>query len=247
MEKDELIQKYIHGRLNETEKGKFDALLKNDPEFVKAVAEFKNVQAAISSHEKDELKSQLQQLEAIQENTTITVKPSRNYKRLAIAIGLILFFGLIGNYFIQLGNSNETLYATYFEPYPNALAPVKRSNDVSSTLTDALYAYEIEDYTLAIEKFEEVSDINEIQKTEISFYKAMSFLNLGNEEEAISILRSIKHDTTRFSPQIYWYGALIHIKLNENEKALKALKYMDNQNMSFKSKEREILKEKIGK
>lgn len=243
MEKEELIQKYTHGRLNEAEQQEFDALLKNDPEFVKAVAEYENVQAAITSHEKDVLKSQLQDLEATSVETP--VKPSRNYKRLAIAIGLILFFGLLSNYFIQLGNTSETLYATYFEPYPNALVPVTRSNDNLDPLVSAFYAYEIQEYELAIQKFDGILKNSPAQKTEILFYKAMSFLNLGNEQKAIEILRSIKHEKTRFAPQIYWYGALIHVKLNENDKALKALQYMDSQQMTFKAKERNVLKNSL--
>ncbi|WP_430412768.1 hypothetical protein [Kordia sp.] len=245
MENDKLIQKYFQGILSEAEQQQFDALLENDPEFVKAVAEFENVQAVITSHEKDVLKSQLQQLETTQEETNTTIKPSRNYKRLALAIALILFFGLVSNYFMQLGNSNETLYATYFEPYPNALQPVTRNATSSNALKAALYAYESQEYNVAIEKFEEALNTNPTQKTAILFYKAMSFLNLDNEQEAIAILRSIKHSETKFSPQIYWYGALIHIKLDENEKAIKALEYMDTKSFSFKSKEREALIAKL--
>lgn len=245
MEKDELIQKYAHGRLSEIEQQTFDELLKSDPEFEKAVAEYDNVQAAIASHERVVLKKQLQQLEATQETRNTTEKPSRNYKRLAVAIVLILFFGLVSNYFIQLGNSNETLYATYFEPYPNALKPVTRNATSENPLHDALYAYESQEYEKAITEFDEVLKTNSAQKTEILFYKAMSLLNLGKEQEAIVILRTIKHSTTKFTPQIYWYGALIHIKFDEDEKALKALKYMDKIQTTFKIKERKVLKEKL--
>lgn len=242
MEKDDLIQKYIHERLSKTEQEQFDALYANDTEFAKAVVEYENMHAAITSQEKDALKAQLQQLETAEETNH---KPSRNYKRLAIAIGLILFFGLISNYFIQRSNSNETLYATYFEPYPNALQPVTRTNDKLDPLVDALYAYEIQEYELAIQKFDGVLKNSSAQKTEILFYKAMSYLNLGNEQKAIEILRSIKHEKTRFAPQIYWYGTLIHVKLNENDKALKALQYMDSQQMTFKNEERKALKNSL--
>lgn len=245
MEKDELIQKYAHGRLNEVEQQAFDTLLKNDPEFEKAVTEYKNVQKAIASHEKEALKKELQQLEAAQEATSTTEKPSRNYKRLAIAIVLILFFGLISNYFIQLGNSNETLYATYFEPYPNALKPITRNTTSEDPLHNALYAYESQEYEKAIAEFDTVLAMQDNPNVDVLFYKAMSLLNLGKEQNAIAILRTIKHSTTKFTPQIYWYGALIHIKFEENGKAMKALKHLDAIETNYKAKEREILKAKL--
>ncbi len=245
MEKDELIQKYAHGRLTEVEQQAFDTLLKNDPEFEKAVTEYKNVQKAIASHEKEALKKELQQLEATQVTNDTVEKPSRNYKRLAVAVVLILLFGLISNYFIQLGNSNETLYATYFEPYPNALKPVTRSTTAEDPLHNALYAYESQEYEKAIAEFDTVLAMQDNPNVDVLFYKAMSLLNLGKEQDAIAILRTIKHSTTKFTPQIYWYGALIHIKFDEKEKALKALQYMVKQQILFKKKEREVLKLKL--
>lgn len=245
MEKDKLIQKYAHGRLNEIEQQTFDTLLKSDLEFVKAVAEYENVQAAIASHEKTALKKQLQQLETAQEAKDTPKKPSRNYKRLAVAIVLILFFGLVSNYFIQQGNSNETLYVTYFEPYPNALKPVTRSATSEDPLHNALYAYELQEYEKAITEFDTVLAMQDNPNVDVLFYKAMSLLNLGKEQEAIVLLRTIKHSTTKFTPQIYWYGALIHIKLDENEKALKALKYMDTIETNYKAEERKVLKTKL--
>jgi len=246
MEKEELIQKYTQGVLSEAEQQEFDALLQNDPEFAKAVAKFVNVQTAITSHEKDVLKSQLQKLEATQGNIESSQKSPKFYKRLGIAVVLLLFFGLIGNYIIQQANTNETLYATYFEPYPNALLPVKRDSDTKNVLTDALYAYEIQEYDVAIEKFDVVlAGLDSNPNTDILFYKAMSLLNLGKETEALNILREIKHRKTKFTPQIYWYGALIHLKFDENDKALKALKYMDSIGTTYKIKKREVLKAKL--
>lgn len=246
MENEELIQKHIQGTLSEAEQKQFDVLMETNPEFAKAVAEFENVHAAISSYEKDQLKSHLQTFEATQDEPETTEKPSRSYKRLAVAIVLLVFFGLIGNYFIQQANSNETLYATYFEPYPNALQPVTRGPSDGMLLTEATRAYEAKNYEKAIENFDLIQAGFDNPNTEISFYKAMSLLNLGKEKEALDILREIKDRKTRFTSQIYWYGALIHIKFDENKKALEALKYLDEIETTYKAKERVILKAKLG-
>ena len=245
MKHEELIQKYIQGTLSTAEQTQFDALLKDDLDFAKKVTEHENVHAAIKANEKDDLKTHLQQFEAKQNETHTSKKPFNKNIRLAIAVVLLLFFGLIGNYIIQQANMNETLYATYFEPYPNALQPITRGQSDGTLITDAMIAYEAKNYEDAIKVFDIIQAGFDNPSTEISFYKAMSLLNLGKENEALDILREIKHAKTRFTPQIYWYGALIHIKLDENEKALKALTYMDRIKTTFKSKEREILKAKL--
>ncbi|MFK7748061.1 MAG: tol-pal system YbgF family protein [Kordia sp.] len=245
MKPEELIQKYIQGTLNTAEQVQFDALLKNDLDFAQKVTEYENVHVAIKANEKSDLKSHLQQLEASQSKTDISKKPFYKNIRLAIAVVLLLLFGLIGNYIIQQATMNETLYTTYFEPYPNALQPVTRGPSDGMLLTDATRAYEAKNYEEAIKTFDIIQAGHDNPNTEISFYKAMSLLNLGKEKAALNILRTIKDRKTRFTPQIYWYGALIHIKLDENEKALKALKYLDTLETTYKTNERNILKSKL--
>lgn len=245
MEQEALIQKYIQDSLNETEQQQFDTLLASDADFAKQVAEAENLHKAIKASEKDVLKSRLQELEATDAELDVSkTRKSRNI-RFAIAIVLLLGFGLLGNYFIQQANFHETLYATYFEPYPNALQPVTRGELQTDLLSEATQAYEAKDYEKANATFDLVLAGQDNPNVEVLFYKAMSLLNLKKETEALDILRSIKHTETRFTPQIYWYGTLIHIKFKEYEKSLKALAYMDKIQTTFKAKERAALKEKL--
>lgn len=246
MEHEELIQKYIQDSLSEAEQAQFETLLQNDLDFAAKVAEYENVHKALKANERDALKSHLQHLEATEsENETLRTPFQKNI-RLAIAVVLLLLFGLIGNYIIQQANVNENLYATYFEPYPNGLAPVTRGQNASqNVLQKAMGFYESGNYEKAAKLLENALTTMDILTTEILFYKAMCLLNLKKEKEALDILREIKHEKTHYTSQIYWYGALIHIKFKENEKALKALEYMDSIKTTYKAKERAILKEKL--
>ncbi|KAB8155031.1 hypothetical protein EZY14_003890 [Kordia sp. TARA_039_SRF] len=246
MEHEALIQKYIQDSLNEAEKAQFEALVESDADFALKVAEFENVHAAIKANEKAQLKSHLQQLEATQNDEVPAKKTVKKTIRLAIAVAILLVLGLIGNYFMQQATLNETLYATYFEPYPNALAPVTRTQETpTEALPKAMRLYEDGKHQEAFDLISDITKGQENPETDVLFYQAMCLLNLQQETEALNILREIKHSKTRFTPQIYWYGALIHIKFKENEKALKALEYMDEIQTTFKSKEREILKQKL--
>ncbi len=245
MEHEELIQKYIQDSLSEAEQTQFETLVQNDLVFAKKVAEHENMHKAIKANERAVLKSHLQQLERLEREKETSRTPFQKNMRLAIAVVLLVLFGLIGNYIIQQANVNENLYAMYFEPYPNALQPVTRGQNDSDLLSIATQAYEAKKYEEAIETFDLIQAGFDNPNTEISFYTAMSLLNLGKEVEALDMLREIKHRETRFTPQIYWYGALIHIKFKENEKALKALEYMDSIQTTYKTKERVILKAKL--
>ena len=106
-------------------------------------------------------------------------------------------------------------------------------------------SYEDKKYEEAIATLDIVLAGQDNPSTGVLFYKAMSLLNLGKETEALNILREIKHRKTKFTPQIYWYGALIHIKFDENEKALKALGYLDKIQTQYKLKQRTALKDKL--
>jgi tetratricopeptide (TPR) repeat protein len=247
MEQEELIQKYIQNSLSVTERQQFETLLENDLDFANKVAQHNNVHKAIKAHEKEQLKSHLQEFEAKQSAQKTPETSSRNYIRLAVAVVLLLFFGLLGNYIVQQVNFHENLYVRYFEPYPNALQPVTRGQNDSDLLSKATRAYEAKKYATAIETFDLIQVGLDNPNVEISFYKAMSLLNLGKEKEALDLLRKIKHSETRFTPQIYWYGALIHLKFKEEEKALKALEYMDRIQTGYKSEARIVLKEKLQK
>ena len=245
MKHEELIQKYVQETLNEEEQQLFSNLLQQDTNFAQAVTEYENIHKAIKFEEKQKLKSHLQNIEATVALETNESKPSRNYKKLAIAVVLILFFGLLGNYIVQQSNRHETLYATYFEPYPNALLPVTRSETNASELAAAIRSYEAKDFEKAATQFEAILAKQNQPDVEIWFYKAMSLLNAGKDNEALDALRTIKHSETRFTPQIYWYGALLHVKFKENEKALKALQYMDSINTTYKKAAREVLKAEL--
>ena len=243
MKKDEWIQKYKQGKLTNAEKLEFQALVQNDAEFSKDLAEYEKMQRAISAHEKDVLKARLQQLETTQETTL--PKSTKNYKRLAIAIVLILCVGLIGNYFLQQANRSENLYATYFEPYPNALVPVTRTDGEISQKSAAMYAYETKNYEKAIEILDTLLQHTNDQRNAIVFYKAMSLQNLNRVEEAVVILEELKTTETQFLPQVYWYSALISIKQKQYEKALENLKFLDELATAYKEKERKFLKMKL--
>lgn len=241
MEKEELIQKYIKDTLTEAEQLQFDSYMESDLDFAAMVAQHTNVHKAINAHETEDLKAHLQNLEAKQTEKSSNV----GYKKWIISAVLVLCLGLAGSYFWQQTQFHENLYETYYSPYPNALQPITRGNSADNVLTKAFKAYENEDYETALTELNSILESQENPNEDLIFYKGMALLNQGKENAALDELRKLKFSKTKFLPQVYWYGALIHLKFKEEEKTIKALEYMNTLQTSFKAKERKIILEKL--
>ena len=63
MEREEYIQKYLHGKLSEAERATFEAQMAQRPELQEAVNEMRDIQEGIKEAQRKELKARLQNLE----------------------------------------------------------------------------------------------------------------------------------------------------------------------------------------
>src|SRR5690606_34347687 len=125
MEKDDLINHYFEGKLTGQEKVLFDKLMDTDSTFEDAVAYEKKVKAAITLENRKNLKAKLVGFENNKSGKRF------NKQWLYIAASIIALLG-ISLFFINQTPSNDKLFATYFEPYPNTEAPIVR-NDIQKT------------------------------------------------------------------------------------------------------------------
>lgn len=234
MEKEVLIQKYNRGELTALEEAEFKRLLKTDTEFKALFKEFTDVNKVIESLEKDELKAQLKKLE----NKT----KQNNLKKWLVAASVIIFLGLGSSYyFIEKQDTSATLYATYFDVYPNVLAPVVRGEEELQPLSKAMLAYENGQYDKALELLETILVTNKNEN--IRFYKAMCLLNKSKTEDALLELNNLEE--TKFKQQVLWYKALIYLKQDNIKKSKEKLKEGIRIKHFFKLKEAKLLLEKI--
>ncbi|QHI35665.1 hypothetical protein IMCC3317_10110 [Kordia antarctica] len=230
MEQDILIQKYLSGTLSKEENLSFTELLENDVDFAEKVAEHTNIQKAIQATEREELKTYLQSLES---KNTKKSNPIFNKKWLAIA-AIFLMLISVTYYQFSLDKDTNELYATYFEPYPNALYPITRGQNKGEK-AQLFAAYEIGDYITAKKGFQNM--LNSNYDADIQFYYTMSLLNLGDIETAHKNLQVLKKETTLFTPQLYWYSALIALKKGEKDQVRIQLDSLENLKSGYKMKE----------
>lgn len=211
MENESLIDRYFENTLTPQQKTLFDHLLKTDETFAAAVAFEEKTKIAITLENREILKIKLQNLEKKPRNKT-----SKTW--LYIAASTILLLG-VSLFFMNQTPSNEKLFASYFEPYPNTVAPIVRSSAQKDLKQDAFVAYEHGEYQRAAQLFHGLTKITNEEYA--PFYNAISLMMLDDIEAASTIFETTQW-SQNYQGKANWYLSLCHIKQRkiENAKAL---------------------------
>ena len=112
-----------------------------------------------------------------------------------------------------------------------------------TTNSNAFNLYENKLYDEAEQQFKTL--LNSKTDYNIEFYYAMSLLNQEKIEAATTVLNGLKSKTHDFKAEVFWYSALIQIKLEDFEKAKAELKALEALKSDFKSQETKILLERL--
>lgn len=198
----------------------------------------KTLRGAIQQHEKNQLKARLQQLEK-QGGKTV---PLRLIWATAAAAVILLLF-VIGLMLFKPAQDGQALYASHFEPYPNALEPVTRGADTASLRMQAFEAYESGDYSKAIADLQQL--LTQEENPDLRFYLAMSLMNDGQYEAALTELQRLKDADTRFAAQALWYRALLEIRTEQRETASQTLQELLQAKPAYKAPEAQELLEAL--
>ena len=214
MDKYILIERFFENTLTEDEKNQFELLLANDTEFAEAVAFEKQLQSAIHLNNRANIKSKLQQFEA--EQKVIKMSGPKWYM---IAAGFLVIVASTVWILFQRPDAVQ-LYASYYEPYPNVVAPITRSitSNADSITQYAFFLYENKNYADASVVFNKIFSTSQYPFS--LTYLGICNLEMGNISEAIKVLQasSILKDNDIIVAK--WYLAMAYLK---NEEPLMAL------------------------
>lgn len=230
MRNENLINSYFEGTLTPQDRLLFDKLMETDPSFSEQVTFHEMIKAAIALETRDSLKSKLQEFEDEQ------ISKSRGKKWLYVAASIAVLLG-ISLFFVDQKPTANKLYAQYFEPYPNTVAPVVRSDSDKNLKSDAFAAYESENYEKASQLFVRIAST---EKEEFAyFYNAMSLMKLERVSEAADILSKTEW-TESYKDKSLWYLSLCRLKQNNLLETKELLRKLIQKN-GFKYKEAESL------
>ncbi|WP_298143163.1 hypothetical protein [Flavobacterium sp.] len=216
MDKQELLDKYFEKTLTDAERAAFDALLNTDADF-RADFEFQTqLKQAITANERQKLKKQLREIEN-NENQ------SNGNKQYWFVAALLIVFLAITLVFTLQQPSEQELYASYFQAYPNIIETNTRTANANRITTRAFEAYENENYTRALQGFSNLSAADRALYGD--FYRGMCFLALKQPENAIRLFnRAQSSKNTQLAKSALWYQALAYLQLNQADNAVPLLK-----------------------
>lgn len=232
-DKEILIEKYFEKLLSDDEKQLFEDALKNDEEFKTSFEFEKNVKDGIHFMERDSLKKMLKGFE---EKPQYKIIPFRNWLLLGAAtVVMVISLWL----FLRNQASSEELYLSYYQSYPNIVAPIVRGENTQDEKQGAFEAYEEEKYQIAQTLFHQIFE--KTKQEYALFYESQSYLASGETQKAIQLLESFDFSDEKypFKTQKRWYLALGYLKLEEFEKA--------KQNLQILVSYENIQKENAGK
>ena len=140
-------------------------------------------------------------------------------------------------------DQGKEIYLSYFEPYPNVIAPVVREGQKPDSLNSKPFLYYDQgDYKAAAKAFGLL--FNESNESYALLYQGISLLALGKTNDAISLLEGI--DWTfepSFTAIAYWYLALAYLETGQVPKAKSYLTFVADSDHYLSIQAKQIIQE----
>lgn len=239
IDKEDLIIRHFSGELTKEEEVKFNSLLESDTDFKEQVEFESDLQKAIIKSKNKDLKAKLVSLENDLKNKQVNKPKSKiNVWKIAASIALLIVASWFG-YQNFTGVNYSKLYTENYTTYPNTVFTIERSTSDNSLEYEAFSAYEAKNYKLAIKKFDEAPN-----KEYFTFYKAQSYLNLDNLDNAEVLFKQVIKDNNEFIAEANWYLALIKLKQKNKTEAVNYLESL-TKNYNFKKDQATAILKKL--
>lgn len=223
------IQDYLANRLSQEARSRFEDRLAKEPTFKAAFEEYCALNKAIQSLEKEQLKKRFKELDR--------ELPAPNRKTWRWLAASVLVVVGVSCWWVFHSPSNDQLYATYFEAYPNVTFPVVRGGNDS--ISSVYSAYESKKYEQSITDLREWCARTDEEAH--CFYLAISLMANSQLKQAEAIFRSCSFQ--QFQGVAQWYHALALLKLDKEEQAVELFQQVAQQSSEFSERAKKILKE----
>lgn len=239
---DELLDKFLRGEASEEGKARI-----NQGEFQDELVFRKNLQNALGDESRSMMKRRLVNLD---QKIVARQRMNQLFMMIGIATGVVLIGYLIWSN-ISKKQADETqesieeistqIFASNFEPYPNIVAPIVKSDNDVSDREKAFQAYEQGDYATASKLLNQL--VVENQDTTALFYEAIILLREGASEAVIPKLQAVMNaSSTTFQQPAQWYLALGHLKAYDIDNAKLLLEQIvEDETHLYKRKAEQVL------
>jgi len=198
-------ESYVLEKMNAAERGAFESEMAGNPALKHAVEDIRKSVAAIR------VGGMVREMDAIHSRRGRFVKRSFRINP-GIAAAVVVAMGLL-IWLIARPNHNEKLFAQYVTTDPGLPVPMSATTDYD--FYDAMVDYKMEDYSVALEKWQAMYDAHSYNDT-LSYYLASAYFNIGKYEESLPLYEEVTGQSV-FYDRSQWYRALIFVRTERIE------------------------------
>lgn len=232
------IDEYLRDGLSSEELNTFNKALELDEMLKKEVNDRKKAHKVLEVHARIELAKHVAEVHEKIKRPKSSIR-FKTIIKIAASVILLAIVGLLT--YTNLTLSDAQLYESHYSSYDDNVTVLGGN---SSVLVQAMQHYNKEDFTKAIDLFNQVLE-NSPDYVDGMFYRSMCYFQLNKLDQAESELRDIIDSNGKYEQTAQWYIALLYLKNNQLDKCKTELKLIANHpNAVYKKAEsRELLKQ----
>jgi len=226
---------YIYDDLTDEEMFVIEREIQKNPDFFdtyqlnKQVKDYLKAKIQLEEMKSDPLLEEAEKLaemafdpESTDEKVQVTIPGGKRNKMrklsyavaIAASLALLITFGILPSRLDQ-----DRLFDQYYSPIEASdYSQRGEANELYSEVAKGINYYMGGDYQQSIEQFSQLVSDPALQ-SEVQFFKALSYLGLGQYQDAQGILESGLSGNIRYQAEILWYLSLCYLKTGEFDKA----------------------------
>ncbi len=235
-----LIDKYITGKLEDTELWEFKADLEKDPELAREVKMRQEIYHTISNRDKMEFMNALTDLSVSNKGTTRRFSIySSQVQAIAAAVVILLTIGaaVLTNH-LNEPNLNSLIYNEYFID-EGSLLTTRSGVETTDAVEQGIRYYENNEFDKALSLLKE-----DPENVTARLYTGLSYMKLNNYDKAEQQFKYIlDHNDNIFIDQAEWNLGLSYLANNKTNEANKIFSRIASEDGAYSKKADEIIKQ----
>lgn len=232
-----LLVSYLEGTLSMDDKNALEERLLQEQDLQLLLHDLRLLKAGIKQANREEIRSELKALEnKLAGSTSSASLLQSTWLKIAASLAIVA----VSTWLLWPATKTpEQLFAENYEPYPNVIMPTVRGGQApdSTVMAQAYKAYDMQEYSKAIELFESMEEKDE----GVLLYLGNSYLANGLAEKAIPVFEKVISEFEIFDEQAEWYLSLSYIKIRDNENAKSVLLKLNAKDGFYKSRAETLL------
>lgn len=202
----EKIEGYLNDTLSEPQKKSFEKEILANSKLKNEVEKHRELHLQLKNFDVLDFRKKLLEIESQTKIKNVVSKGNLRYLKPAVAT-ILLLIGL-SLVWLFLNNSQKNLFEKYYQPYPIEDVTRGEQDDLSFEITKKYNESEYQEIVQHLEMLVRDFPKNDLFK----LYLGNSYLNLNEEDKAISVFSDISQNI--YKEEALWYTTLSYLKTN---------------------------------